>query len=184
MRTDRLRQEFGLTIRWRVFPLHPETPQEGRSLADLFAGRMDVAAMFERLGKVAAELGLPFGKRSHTYNSRKAQELGKWAEEQGAGEDFHAAVYRAYFVAGRNIALTEELAAIARDTGLDPEAARRVIAERSHAAGVDADWQRAGELGVTAVPTVLHRERVLVGFRPYADYRQLVAGLSPDPTTG
>ncbi len=176
MRTDRLRQEFGLTIRWRCFPLHPETPDEGRDLAELFAGRMDIAAMLDRLAAVAAELDLPLGKRSRTYNSRRAQELGKWAEEQGAGDSFHAAVYRAYFVDGRNIALPEELAVIAAIAGLDPDDALRVVAEQSHVAAVDADWQRAGEMGVTAVPTVLYRGRALVGFRPYADYQQLVAG--------
>lgn len=184
MRTDRLREEFGLTIDWRVFPLHPETPEEGRDLAELFAGRMDIAAMLERLGAVAADLGLPIGKRSRTYNSRRAQELGKWAEEQGAGEAFHAAVYRAYFVNGSNIALPEELTTIAAIAGLDPEAAQQVIASRSHAAAVDADWQRAARLGVTAVPTVIYQGQALVGFRPYADYQRLVAASSPSTTTG
>ena len=39
MRIERLRREHGVRVKWVHFPLHPETPQEGRSLADLFAGR-------------------------------------------------------------------------------------------------------------------------------------------------
>ena len=178
MRTDQLRKEFNLDIRLRVFPLHPETPEEGRDLADLFAGRVDIDAMLQRLYRVAHELELPIGPRSRTYNSRRAQELGKWAEERGVGEAFHDAVYRAYFVDGRNIALTTELVAIAEELGLDTTTARHVIESRSHAAAVDEDWARAANLGITAVPTVIYRERFLVGFQPYANYRRLIESAS------
>jgi predicted DsbA family dithiol-disulfide isomerase len=174
VRTDRLREEFDLQLRWSVFPLHPETPEEGRELSDLFAGRMDIEAMLQRLYHVADELGLPIGQRSRTYNSRRAQELGKWAEEQGVGEAFHMAVYHAYFVDGRNIARPEELVRIAAGLGLDTAMAQQVMDTRSHAAAVDADWQRAAEFGISAVPTSIFQERALVGFQPYAYYRRLI----------
>ena len=176
MRTDKLREEFDLNIRWSVFPLHPETPEEGRDLHDLFAGRIDVAAVLRHLYQVADELGLPVGKRTRTYNSRRAQELGKWAEEQGAGEAFHMAVYKAYFVTGRNIALPEELAAIADEVGLDSSMALQAIGHQSYAASVDEDWQRAAALGVTAVPTGIYQQRILVGFQPYENYHRLISG--------
>lgn len=176
MRTDKLREEFDLDIRWSVFPLHPETPEAGIELAELFAGRIDIDAMLQRLYQAAGELGLPIGQRSRTYNSRRAQELGKWAEEQGAGEAFHMAVYQAYFADGRNIALPAELTAIAKAVGLDPDKALQVIDTQSYAAAVDADWRRAAELGVTAVPTSIYNHQALVGFQPYAHYRRLIAG--------
>ena len=174
MRTDKLREEFGLSIRWSVFPLHPETPEEGQELAELFAGRFDIEAMMLRVYEVAKELDLPFGQRTRTFNSRRAQELGKWAEEQGIGEAFHMAVYHAYFVEGCNIALPAELAAIASSLGLDADMALQVIDRKSYAAAVDDDWRRAAELGVTAVPTGIYRQHALVGFQPYANYRRLI----------
>jgi predicted DsbA family dithiol-disulfide isomerase len=176
VRTDRLRQEFDLNILWSVFPLHPKTPEEGLELAELFAGQADISSMLKRLYQVANELDLPIGQRTRTYNSRRAQELGKWAEEQGEGEAFHMAVYRAYFVDGRNIALPDELANITKEVGLDSDVARQVIDERSYAGAVDADWKRAAELGVTAVPTGIFQHRALVGFQPYAHYRRLIEG--------
>ena len=177
MRTEQLCREFGFELRHTVFPLHPETPEEGRELADLFAGRgLDLDAMFARLQTVAAEVCLPLGTRSRTYNSRRAQELGKWAEEQGQGGAFHDAAYRAYFVAGRNIALPAELTAIAVEIGLDPAEAVRVLEKRRYAAAVDADGQRARALGVQAVPTFRYRGRQLVGFSPYAELRRLITG--------
>lgn len=73
-----------------AFPLHPEIPEAGQSLEELFKGRdVDIPAMLARLQQVAGAEGLPFGERTMTYNSRLAQELGKWAEEMDAGDCFH-----------------------------------------------------------------------------------------------
>lgn len=181
MRIEQLRSEFDLNIRWSVFPLHPETPDKGVRLDDLFAGKLDIAAMQERLREVATGLGLPIGPREYTYNSRLAQELGKWAEGKGEGEAFHRAVYQAYFAEGRNIADPIELIGLAGELGLDPETARSVLVKRSYAPAVDADWRRASEFGVTAVPTTIHAGRKLVGFQPYDQFRELITGDYPDP---
>jgi len=144
-------------------------------LDELFAGRgIDIPAVLEHLKRVAAECGLPFGMRNKTFNSRKAQELGKWAEGQDAGEAFHMAVYKAYFVDGLNIATPDILAEIAGSVGLDPDKALKVIDKHSYAAHVDDDWQRAREFGVTAVPTSIYQKQALVGFQAYASYRQLI----------
>lgn len=145
------------------------------SLDELFGGRMDIAAMLTRLRGVAEELELPFGERIHTYNSRRSQELGKWAEQQGRGELFHDAIYHAYFVDGLNITDPKVLTSIAAKIGLDQTEAQQVLDERSFAAEVDADWQRAHELGVTSVPTLVYGQHGLVGFRPYEDFRKLVS---------
>jgi predicted DsbA family dithiol-disulfide isomerase len=177
VRIEQLRREFDLQLRWTVFPLHPETPETGVELSELLAGRgYDLPALFARLQGVATELGLPWRERTHTYNSRRAQELGKWAETLGRGEDFHAAVYRAYFGQGRNIARPDELAALAESLGLSGAEARQVLEEGRFAAAVDADWERTRRLGVSAVPSALWQGRALVGFQPYAAFRQLVGG--------
>jgi len=134
VRTEQLRREYGLSLHHTAFPLHPEIPEEGVDLADLFAGRgIDLAASFARLRTVADEVGLPLGERARTFNSRRAQELGKWAEEKGRGEVFRAAVYRAYFVAGCNIARPEELVEIASEISLDKDEALQVLRERRYA---------------------------------------------------
>jgi predicted DsbA family dithiol-disulfide isomerase len=175
VRTDRLQREYGVELRWTVFPLHPETPEDGLELAELFGGREEhIQAMQARLRQLAAAEGLPLAERTRTYNSRRAQELGKWAQEQGKGDPFRRAVYRAFFVEGRNIALVDELVPIAEAIGLPGDEAREVLAARSFAAAVDADWQRARELGITAVPTHLCAGKKLVGFSPYEDFVRLI----------
>lgn len=175
MRTDRLQREYGVELRWSAFPLHPDTPAAGMELAELFAGREAmIRDMQARLQQIAAIEGLPLAERSRTYNSRLAQELGKWAEVQGRGNEFHQSVYRAFFVAGVNIALVDELVRLAAAIGLPADEARTVLAERSYAALVDADWQRAMDLHITAVPTHLCGGRRLTGFASYDDFVRLI----------
>jgi len=157
-----------MAVRWTMFPLHPETPAEGRSLTDLFAGSgMDVAGMLEHLRREAADVGLPFGDRPMTYNSRNAQELGKWAEAEGRGEAFHRAVFHAYFADGLNIHHPEVLADIASRSGLSPETALAVLADRRFASQVDADWQRSRDQGIRAVPSFRLGLTLLTGAQPY-----------------
>jgi hypothetical protein len=64
-------------VRCVYFPLHPETPPEGTPLTELFAGRnLDIKAMHARMKGLMDAEGLPYSVRTHTYNSRLAQELG------------------------------------------------------------------------------------------------------------
>jgi predicted DsbA family dithiol-disulfide isomerase len=71
------------------------------TLEQLFRGRsFDLEAAQARLTVLMAEQGLPYGERTHTYNSRLAQELAKWAELQPGGGAIHDALFRAYFVDG------------------------------------------------------------------------------------
>jgi predicted DsbA family dithiol-disulfide isomerase len=175
VRTDRLHKEYGVELRFTAFPLHPETPEEGMELSELFVGREEfIEAMQTKLAHVAAIEGLQLTKRTRTYNSRLAQELGKWAESQGVGDPFHRAVYRAFFVEGINIALSNKLKIIAESVGLNADEAQNVLLTRSFAAAVDADWQRSREMRITAVPTHLYEGKRLAGFSPYDDFVSLI----------
>lgn len=175
MRTDRLQREHEVQFKWSVFPLHPETPEAGVELADLFAGRdLDITAMQQRVAAVADGLGLPLKPRSRTFNSRAAQELGKLAQKMGLMDAYQKCVYQAYFVDGINIAVSEELLKIARSAGLPEEESRQALEEKRFAGEVDQDWRRARLLGITGVPAFLCAGRLLVGFRPYQDFVDLI----------
>ena len=157
------------------FPLHPETPQEGKSLAELFAGRgVDLDAMYTRMKGLQDEEGLPYSPRTHTYNSRLAQELGKWADTQPGGEAIHDALYRAYFVDGVNVGDVEALLVVAEAVGLDVAAARTVLESRSFKDAVDADWEKSRQYGVTGVPTFVVGRQGVVGAQPYETLEKLL----------
>jgi predicted DsbA family dithiol-disulfide isomerase len=162
-------------VHWTAFPLHPETPPDGQSLEDLFAGRpINIPEMLVHLRKTARQLGLPFGDRQMTFNSRRAQELGKWAENGGRGDTFHKAVFTAYFAHGLNIATDTVLMDIAQSVDLDPQEARTVIEQEQYREAVDRDWQRSRLMGITAVPTFVMNQQRLVGAQTYQDLTRFI----------
>jgi predicted DsbA family dithiol-disulfide isomerase len=174
VRIERLENAFDLNVRITQFPLHPDTPPEGLTLEELLAGRgFDVVASQERLARLMREEGLPYGTRTHTYNSRLAQELAKWAETRPEGGRIHDALFRAYFVGGKNLADVDRLVEIAGSLGLPAQEAREAIQSRRFRESVDRDWMRSAELGVTGVPTFVMNGRGVVGAQPYAVLEEL-----------
>jgi predicted DsbA family dithiol-disulfide isomerase len=168
VRIDRLKAEYEIEVRWTAFPLHPETPEEGRSLEDLLKGKAaDMAGMKERLKRAAVEVGLAMGEQEKTFNSRLAQELAKWAELSGAGDEFHKAVFHTYYVEGRNIGKIDELSKIAGSINLPEKEAGSVLQARTHKGAVDADWSRCHALGIAAIPTFLVGTRRIAGAVSY-----------------
>ena len=175
MRVEKLKEAFEVETVLVHFPLHPDTPLEGRSMAEFYAQRgTDPEAAYQRMKGLMDAEGLPYGRRTHTYNSRLAQELGKWADTQPGGEAIHDALFRAYFVEGRNIGDADVLVQIAESVGLPGAEARQVLAQRTFKAAVDADWQKSHEYGVTGVPTFVAAGRGVVGAQPYEVLEQLV----------
>ncbi len=117
--------------------------------------------------------GLPYGDRQRTFNSRLAQELGKYGDQRGVPQ-IHDALYRAYFVDGLNLAEPDVLASAAAAVGIPAEEARQVLARRTMRAAVDADWVRSSTLGISGVPTFVVDGQRLVGAQPYEVLEQFV----------
>jgi predicted DsbA family dithiol-disulfide isomerase len=175
VRIEKLKRTFDIAATWVHFPLHPDTPAEGRLMAEFYAARnLDPEAMYLRMKKLMDAEGLPYGRRTHTYNSRLAQELGKWADTQPDGEPLHDALYRAYFVDARNIGDPAILVEIAQSVGLPADAAREVLTSRRFSAAVDEDWAKSRAYGVTGVPTFVAGRQGVVGAQPYEVLEQLL----------
>jgi predicted DsbA family dithiol-disulfide isomerase len=175
VRIERLQKEHGVKVEFVHFPLHPDTPAEGKSLQELFAGRgYDIAKMQAQMRARMSAEGLPYGDRKMTYNSRLAQELGKWADTQPGGEKLHDAIFRAYFVDGKNIGDPDVLVQLAESVGLPGDKAREVVEKRLYKSAVDADWQKSRDYGVTGVPTFVIGRRGVVGAQPYEALEELV----------
>jgi predicted DsbA family dithiol-disulfide isomerase len=175
VRIERLKAEHNVKVEWVHFPLHPDTPAEGRALADLFAGRnVDRKAMHAQMKARMDAEGLPYGERTMTYNSRLAQELGKWADTQPGGEALHDALFRAYFVEARDISQPAVLLDIAQRVGLSADGAREVLQKRTFKDAVDVDWKLSRQYGITGVPTFVVGRYGVVGAQPYEALEELV----------
>ena len=164
-----------MTLRWRGFPLHPEVPLGGISLATFFGGRQaQIEAMRARLEPLFRQEGLPYGDPDRTFNTRRAQELAAWAADRPQADALHAALFRAVFVEVLNIADLSVLAQVAASVGLDAAEAIEVVSSGLYAAAVDEDWAAARRLGITGVPAQV----------AYPDARPpiLLVGAHPTPT--
>jgi len=172
---EKLHREFQIDIRWTAFQLHPETSEEGQTLDALFADKnIDFGKIMVVQKRVASRLGLPFGDCRTIYNSRLAQELGKLAESKGKGHEFHKALFRAYFVEGKNIGKTRVLVETAESINIDGNEAQKIIQNRTYKDATDLDYKRSRALNITVAPTFLMNNQILVGAQKYETLENLL----------
>ena len=131
---------------------------------------------------MADELGLALNAPSLMYNTRRAHELSKWVKERGRGHAYHDALFKAYFVDGRDISDLGVLQALVEDLGLDGREAAAALADRTFRAAVDRDFSECRDLGVYAAPSFTAGERSLVGAQPYEGLERLVLDAGAEPT--
>ena len=115
----------------------------------------EIIARNQRMKSNMEQEGLPFNaERNMSYNSRLAQELSKWAEGKGKGDEIHDALFRAYFVDVKNIGKAEVLAEIAAERGLPADEATDVLLSRKFKKMPSTRTGAAAPpIGVNAVPT-------------------------------
>jgi predicted DsbA family dithiol-disulfide isomerase len=141
----------------------------------MFGARANLVAATERLKSLMVQEGLPFDTgRFMTYNSRLAQELAKWGESTPLSDQLNMALYQAYFAEGLDISDPEVLLDVVEKVGLDREAAREVLEQRTMKTAVDEDWQHALNIGVRSVPTFAVGLTGVAGAQPYEQLAQLL----------
>jgi predicted DsbA family dithiol-disulfide isomerase len=174
-RVKKIKNNFDINIKLVHFPLHPETPQEGRTLLELFQSNPDdIKEKNIRMKGLMDQEELPYIDRTHTYNSRLAQEIAAWAETIQKNTSIHDNFFEAYFVKGLNIGLEEVILDVVSNSGLDINEARSVIKDRTFKKNIDEDWKKSSEYGVTGVPTFVYSGQSLVGAQPYENLVQFL----------
>lgn len=177
MSIEKIEKNLDVSAKWRCFPLHPEIPEEGISIAQLLnTSTEDVQSYMQTLQNRAKDLGLPFGQLQDTYNTRLSQELGLWVNSLGKGYAFHKAAFKAYMVEGKNIAKKHVLLDLAESVGLFRAEAKDILEDRTFKEAVDKDWAEAKRLNIQAVPTLIFNRQRLVGFQPYEKIAQWLRG--------
>lgn len=162
-------------MRWTAYPLNTKIPPEGIPLKHPFdPGDSDSAQMNKRLIDAAEKAGLPLGRRTSTYNTGLAHELGKWADSQGKGDAYHNAVFRAFFAEGSNIASTSVMVDLAEGIGLSGKEAKKVAETRQYRDAVEADWKRSLEVDPEYIPSLLVKGQLLVNPQEYELFEQFM----------
>jgi predicted DsbA family dithiol-disulfide isomerase len=106
--------------------------------------------------------------------SRPAMEAAEYAKEQKKFDQFHLAVFKAYWEEGKNIGLTSTLRNIAEECGLDGNELERCLVEKRYAARIDEQNEEARALGVTGIPAYIIGDHLIEGAQPYELFQEAV----------
>jgi predicted DsbA family dithiol-disulfide isomerase len=162
------RPQADLEIIWRPFFLNPDMPPEGVDRAEYmarkFGGRERAGRIYSSVTEAGATEDIPFRfdliKRSpNTINSHRLIHFAGLMERQ---EDIVEAVYRAYFLEGRDIGDIGVLAELATEAGIPSAEATRYLQSGSDRDVVVAGDERARSLGVNGVPCFIIERKYAV----------------------
>lgn len=121
-RIGRLAQARGVALRWRPFLLGPVFKQNGWTTSPFNLYPAKGRYMWRDLERICGALDLPFAEPPQfPQNTILPARVALIAFDEGWGEAFTNAVYRAQFGDRKNIGEQETVASIVRDLGKDPD---------------------------------------------------------------
>ncbi len=159
---ERLGDEIDLEVTYRAYQLDPTarpgvTEPVAEAYSRKFGGPDQAHQVISRVTSAAAEDGIDMRlDRALRANTLLAHRLLWWAStpecpaSQAAVQD---RLMRAYFTDGDDIGDPERLAELLSDLGVDPAATTDFLAGDAGVAEVAGEIERAGEHGISAVPT-------------------------------
>jgi predicted DsbA family dithiol-disulfide isomerase len=169
------------------FELNPDMPPGGERVAERLAkyGRTpeEIAQGVRQLQARAAEVGFEMGPRddARIYNTFDAHRLLHWAELEGKQAALKHALFAAYFTRVESLDDPEVLVRAAEAAGLDPAAAREVLATGRYAAEVREAEQRWRALGINSVPSIVINDKYLIsGGQPTEVFEQALRQIASE----
>jgi predicted DsbA family dithiol-disulfide isomerase len=146
-------------VHWNPFQLNPDMPKEGLDRAAYRARKFGSAekavALDQRITEAAASVGLGFRTdlMTRTPNTIDAHRLIWFAGQNGDQDAAMEAVFKAYFIAGRDIGEHAVLVDCAAEAGLPRRQAAEFLAGDVAEAEMRAADRAAREAGVSGVPS-------------------------------
>ena len=163
-----LRPELGAEIIWRPFQLNPDMPAEGMErqayLAAKFGGNVHADRIYANVSEAGATVDIPFAfdRIRRTPNTRDAHRLIRYAAGEAEADRMVEALFRAYFIDGRDIGDRAVLAEVAGEVGLDAQETADWLASPAELEQVIADDRGARRLGINAVPCFIFERQYAV----------------------
>jgi predicted DsbA family dithiol-disulfide isomerase len=175
------RPDHPFTIEWHPFQLNPDMPREGMDrrayLEAKFGGKEGAIKAYMPVIEHAEKAGLKidFEAIQRTPNTLDAHRLIHWAGIEGKQTFVVSALFRAYFVQGRDIGNTEVLADIADSAEMDAAVIQRLLASDADVQDIRDRDAAAREMGITSVPTfIVNRQHAVPGAQPSDLWLQVI----------
>ncbi len=172
---------LAVDIRWRPFQVDPDLPREGQDraayLEEKYGGPEDVREALENIADIAREFGLTlaFEKIRRQPNSLEAHRLVRFARNFGAELRVIEALFRAFFLDGRDIGDRGVLVTVAARAGLDPELVEAFLARADDIEAVKQELSGFRALGVEHVPRfIIAGKETIAGLIPWEDFEDAI----------
>ncbi len=153
---ERAEDDDSLEIEWLPFELRPAPKAlpdpRGEYIRDHWRNHVYGLAIDHEV-----EIHVP----KYQPRSTLALALHSFAEEQGHGRAYRAAAHHAFFIEGLDIGDEEVLREVARDCGLDADAAAASAWDLARISHLSEIREEACNIGVHGVPTIATEERVI-----------------------
>ena len=149
------------SVTWRPFELNPEMPKAGIDRRAYRSAKFGSWQRSQALDAQVAAAGRPDGlvfnhdRMERTPNTVDAHRLIRLAGQEGKQTEIVEGLFAAYFNEGRDIGDPSVLADIGASAGLDHTRIVAMLASDEGLEEVRSELQRAQDLGVSGVPTVL-----------------------------
>ncbi|MBV8054358.1 MAG: DsbA family oxidoreductase [Deltaproteobacteria bacterium] len=172
----KLKPEFGFTLEWKGFQIHPEWPAAGMAAAEFRRG-LDPETrrmMWARIVSLGETAGLEMKSPELLANSRLALEAAEFAKECGKAEIFEERIFRAYFNENLNIGSQGVLGELAAEVGLDRDELNLALESNRYKRRLSDNALAAHARGVDGVPTFFVGDYPLVGAQSEQVMRQIL----------
>ena len=164
-------------VTWRPFQLNPRMPVDGMDRQTYLVAKFGSLELFSRMEDqlIAAGEGelIPFAfkKIQRTPNTFAAHRLIWYADRGGKQDSLVEALFRAYFMEGRDVGDVKTLVQVAGGAGLEPAKVESFLASDTGIGDVEMEEAAGHRLGIRAVPHfVLDGMYAISGAQPYDQF--------------
>lgn len=168
-RLRRLRSDVGgFELRWRPLSIHPAVPSDGLPVEELGYAPDEWARIRREVREQAEEADVELDLPDFVANSHEALQAAEFAKDVGreAFNRTHRALFRAYFVNGRNLGRRDALLEVCEQAGLDRRGLENALEDDRYAEELRRAEEEASRYDIEGTPSILFGRHKVVGAAP------------------
>jgi len=121
---------------------------------------------------LANEMGLQLKRSPIVPCSRPVLEIAEYAKEQGKFDQFHLAVFKAYWEEAKNIGLRTIIHEIAKECDLDIDKVDLYLDEGRYTQVIKTQSEEAKKSGICGIPAYVIGDYTVEGVQPYQFFQK------------
>jgi predicted DsbA family dithiol-disulfide isomerase len=104
-------------------------------------------------------------------------EVAEHAKERGRFDQFHLAIFKAYWEEAKNIGLRSVIREAAQKSGLDADEVERCLDEGRYTQTIKTQSEEAKQSGINGIPAYIIGGLLIEGVQPYEVFQRAMEGV-------